>query len=253
MIYVLSDIHGQRRRFESILKQINLQPEDTLYVLGDVIDRNPDGIKILRQIMAMPNAKMLLGNHELMMLDALYFVVPDRIAYPDEYLDRALRIWYNNGGGVTHNYLKRIKISVRQEIFDFLADLPLNYNVTVNGQDYILAHAAPAFLYYDHPGKYRDERDYAVWKRFDYNFPKLENATVIFGHTTTNCFQTCNPMELWYGNGWIGIDCGSSYPEKGDEWSGYYGRLACLRLDDMKVFYSEEPFAPDEEGDEHNE
>ena len=71
MIYVLSDIHGQRRRFDSIMKQINLQPEDTLYVLGDVIDRNPDGIKILRQLMAMPNVKLLLGNHEQMMLDAL--------------------------------------------------------------------------------------------------------------------------------------------------------------------------------------
>ena len=65
MIYVMSDIHGQKRRFDSVMKQINLQPEDTLYVLGDVIDRNPDGIKLLRQIMAMPNVKMLLGNHEL--------------------------------------------------------------------------------------------------------------------------------------------------------------------------------------------
>ena len=73
MIYVMSDIHGQKRRFDSVMKQINLQPEDTLYVLGDVIDRNPDGIKILRQIMAMSNAKMLLGNHELMMMDALYY------------------------------------------------------------------------------------------------------------------------------------------------------------------------------------
>ena len=72
MIYVMSDIHGQKRRFDSVMKQINLQPEDTLYVLGDVIDRNPDGIKILRQIMAMLNAKMLLGNHELMMMNALY-------------------------------------------------------------------------------------------------------------------------------------------------------------------------------------
>ena len=39
MIYVMSDIHGQKRRFDSIMKQIKLQPEDTLYVLGDVIDR----------------------------------------------------------------------------------------------------------------------------------------------------------------------------------------------------------------------
>ena len=71
MIYVLSDIHGNMENFKSILKQIDLQPEDTLYVLGDVIDRYPDGIKIIRMIMAMPNVKMLLGNHEYMMLVAL--------------------------------------------------------------------------------------------------------------------------------------------------------------------------------------
>ena len=71
MTYVLSDIHGNLRRFESIMAQINLQPDDTLYVLGDVIDRYPDGIKILRQIMQMPNAKMLIGNHEYMMLKAI--------------------------------------------------------------------------------------------------------------------------------------------------------------------------------------
>lgn len=75
MIYVMSDIHGQKRRFDSVMKQINLQPDDTLYILGDVIDRNPDGIKILRQIMAMPNAKMLLGNHELMMMVAIMLLL----------------------------------------------------------------------------------------------------------------------------------------------------------------------------------
>ena len=64
MNYVLSDIHGNEKRFASILKQIRLQPSDTLYVLGDVIDRHPGGVRILRKIMAMPNAKMLLGNHE---------------------------------------------------------------------------------------------------------------------------------------------------------------------------------------------
>ena len=117
MIYVLSDIHGQRRRFDSIMKQINLQPEDTLYVLGDVIDRNPDGIKILRQLMAMPNVKLLLGNHEQMMLDALYYPVPEHAYWPDEYLTSMKNHWYNNGGGVTHNYLKHIKKTVRQEIF----------------------------------------------------------------------------------------------------------------------------------------
>ena len=91
MIYVMSDIHGQKRRFDSVMKQINLQPEDTLYVLGDVIDRNPDGIKILRQIMAMSNAKMLLGNHELMMMNALYYPPPEDEEWPEYYYERTGR------------------------------------------------------------------------------------------------------------------------------------------------------------------
>ena len=63
MLYVLSDIHGNERRFRSILKQIDLRPEDTLYVLGDVIDRHPGGLRILRQLMSLINVRMLLGNH----------------------------------------------------------------------------------------------------------------------------------------------------------------------------------------------
>lgn len=35
----MSDIHGNLRRFDSIMEQINLQPDDTLYILGDVVDR----------------------------------------------------------------------------------------------------------------------------------------------------------------------------------------------------------------------
>ena len=85
MIYVMSDIHGQKRRFDSVMRQIGLRAEDTLYVLGDVIDRNPDGIGILRRIMAMPNANMLLGNHELMMMNALYYPVPADVDCPGSY------------------------------------------------------------------------------------------------------------------------------------------------------------------------
>mgnify|MGYP001147603007 CR=1 FL=1 len=39
MIYVMSDIHGEYDKFKEVLKQINLQKEDLLYVLGDVVDR----------------------------------------------------------------------------------------------------------------------------------------------------------------------------------------------------------------------
>ena len=99
MHYILSDIHGNERRFLSILRQIDLKPEDTLYVLGDVIDRHPWGLRILRKLMAMPNAKLILGNHEYMMLRALGHPVDDNV---DD--GTAQPHWYRNGGNVTHRH-----------------------------------------------------------------------------------------------------------------------------------------------------
>ena len=179
MIYVMSDIHGQKRRFDSVMKQINLQPDDTLYILGDVIDRNPDGIKILRQIMAMPNAKMLLGNHELMMMNALYYPPPEDEEWPDLYYGPKLSLWYRNGGQITHNYLKHIKKTIRQEIFEYLEKLPLNIELTLNNRQFILTHAAPVELYETYGHKYECERDFAVWMRFD-SFPVLTHANYPF-------------------------------------------------------------------------
>ena len=131
----MSDIHGNAIRFNSIMEQIDLQPEDTLYILGDVIDRYPDGIRILRLLMSMPNVQMLLGNHEYMMLNALDRLAKDNPEYP-----HALRLWYRNGGDITHEYIKHIRKSVRKEIFDYLHSLPLNIDIEVNGQPYILVH-----------------------------------------------------------------------------------------------------------------
>lgn len=232
MIYVLSDIHGNERRFNSILKQIDLQSEDSLYILGDVIDRHPGGIRILRRIMSIPNAKMLLGNHEYMMLRALGF------PYDDNWDDGgALAHWYRNGGKVTHDYLKRIRKSLRQVIVDYLRALPLNINVEVNRITYKLVHAAPVEEYVCE-SKYKNAVHFAVWKRLELDYPLPKEYTLIFGHTTTKHFQDRSPMEIWRGNRRICIDCGSGYPEDGPD--SEYGRLACLRLDDGKVFYSEE-------------
>ena len=97
----MSDIHGHEGRFNSIMKQINLQYNDTLYILGDVVDRNKNGIRILRKLMDMPNVKMLLGNHELMMLDAIQTLKDN----PKDRYSYEMRLWYNNGGYITHNYL----------------------------------------------------------------------------------------------------------------------------------------------------
>ena len=46
MIYVMSDIHGNSRRFNSIMEQIKLKDTDTLYILGDVIVQTKAGISV---------------------------------------------------------------------------------------------------------------------------------------------------------------------------------------------------------------
>ena len=48
MIYAMSDIHGQYEQFLTLLEQIGIRKEDTLYILGDVVDRGPEPMKILK-------------------------------------------------------------------------------------------------------------------------------------------------------------------------------------------------------------
>ena len=40
--YVISDIHGMYNKFTELLNKIKLKDTDTLYILGDVLDRGPD-------------------------------------------------------------------------------------------------------------------------------------------------------------------------------------------------------------------
>ena len=232
MTYVLSDIHGNLKRFDSIMDQIKLQPTDTLYILGDVVDRFPDGIKILRRIMKMPNVKMLLGNHEHMMINAIGNCrdAAEEKIYSDE---QALRLWYRNGGQVTHDHLKRIRKEYRAEVFEYIRQLPLNIDVAVNGIKYKLVHASPLENYmssYWYSSRYSTLAEFAVWERWNETMPVPDGFVMIFGHTPTCHFQSVVPWSIWGTEEAIGIDCGCAYPD---------GRLACLRLDDMAVFYSE--------------
>ncbi len=237
MVYVMADIHGNMRRFDSILAQIDLQPEDTLYVLGDVIDRHGDGVRILRRLMAMPNARVLLGNHEYMMLRALNEPYDEGEA-PN--LEEARFIWYRNGGEVTHRYWKRIRKTLRAEVIAYLKALPLNLDVTVGGQDYKLVHGAPLESYAAYGDKSKGLTYFAVWKRWEAELALPGDYTMIFGHTPTKHYCYCDPLRVYFGEKLIGMDCGSGYPDRPEDEFDPQGNLACLRLDDLQVFYSEE-------------
>ena len=49
-IYVTSDAHGHVRALDEALSKISLASDDTLYVLGDMIDRGPDPVGVIKLV-----------------------------------------------------------------------------------------------------------------------------------------------------------------------------------------------------------
>ena len=110
MIYCISDIHGELDKYKAMLELINLTDEDTLYVIGDVIDRKPHGVDILLDIMSRPNVKMIMGNHEKMMLESEFIfseITDESIAELSGEKLSAYSDWMANGGAVTLEALRK--------------------------------------------------------------------------------------------------------------------------------------------------
>ena len=114
MIYAISDLHGRLEKYREMLEQIEFTSEDTLYVLGDVIDRGPDGIPILQDMMFRSNVFPLLGNHEFTAAVCLPWlmekVTDQSLDALDESQIAALSEWIANGGGVTLQSLQQLSV-----------------------------------------------------------------------------------------------------------------------------------------------
>lgn len=78
----------------------------------------------------------------------------------------ATRLWYRNGGKVTHEYWKHIRKDTREEIIQYLHSLYLNLDIEVNGKTYKLVHASPIEEYEEFKDFYNDPTHFAVWKRW---------------------------------------------------------------------------------------
>jgi Calcineurin-like phosphoesterase len=100
--FVVSDVHGHLDDFRAVLARAGLVSEDrwvgddaTLWVLGDLVDRGPNGIGVLRLVRSLveqdpDHVHMLMGNHEALMLGERLF--------PDT---RFADVWRWNGGQVS--------------------------------------------------------------------------------------------------------------------------------------------------------
>ena len=187
MTYVMSDIHGRIRPYHRMLKKIGFCEDDTLYILGDVIDRNPS------------------GNHEYMMRDFLDTDQQDDLDAWAQKMDR----WCNrNGGWVTYHAFLRESQRAQDRILAFLHRLPVNIEISVGGRRILLVHASPTFLYSESRPGMKDETEFAVWNRLapgsGLDFPQ---DLMICGHTPTILLSGIFPMEILQDGKiiWIGL------------------------------------------------
>lgn len=233
MIFVTSDLHGiSPARFRQLLEKADFREDDYLFVLGDVIDRGEHGLELLMMLTQMPNAQLILGNHEAMMLSCrfLFQEVTEESAEQLTPTNIALmQAWVDNGGNPTIQAMSQLMKQdpdLAEGIWDFLRDAPLYDTLRVSGKNYILTHGGL--------GNFRPEKeldDYypeeLLMDRPDLSQRYFDRTTVIFGHTPTQFYGEEYAGKALRTETWINIDTGAA--------AG--GMPMLLRLDDEKEFY----------------
>ena len=125
--YVMSDIHGEYNKFMAMLGLINFSDKDTLFVTGDVVDRGPEPIKLLKELSFKSNVFCLLGNHELIAIDVLTdLLVEIKEENFETHIDTSiinkLINYQSNGGDITLAQFKHLPYEERFELLDFLKE-----------------------------------------------------------------------------------------------------------------------------------
>ncbi len=223
MHYAIGDVHGCYDELIAMLKLIEEQDSDAVFFLiGDIVDRGPKVYELLEwsrhNITQDGKYQMILGNHEDMVIQ--WFDEGCRQDTRYEFRQDLERAGANN--------LEFIKQTV-----DFFKLLPLYKIVKAGNRKFILAHAwAPEDEYYEDDGPIWDERHIFLWERTRGRDYKSSKYTLIYGHTPTIDFSISGQAAIYKTANSYNIDCGCVY-----RYSGYYGRLAALCLENGKEFY----------------
>ena len=167
--FALGDLHGNKKVFEAVLAELG--PEDTVYCLGDVVDRGPHGYEILKSILADKRFILLKGNHEDMFADSI------KNHFENEYIDYN---HYRNGGNCT--YEAWVEAGAKAGLLGIINRLPVScLYINKSGKNIYLSHAG-----YNVDNVPKDDEEY-LWNREHFyewmDIEKHPNDYIIHGHT----------------------------------------------------------------------
>lgn len=234
MIYVTSDLHGLKlEKLKALLKKAGFTDNDWLFILGDVIDRQNDGgVEILQWLLNQPNAQLILGNHEAMLLSCGFIfeeITDESINRFDTRKMQLLSNYMLNGGDVTLTFLRMLKNKTPEavdDILEYLREAPLYETVTAGGKDFLLVHSG-----LDNFSPDKKLSDYTA-DEFIWAWPELtdryfDDVITVFGHTPTFTYGEENRGKILKTDTWIDIDVGVPYGNN----------PVLLRLDDLEEIY----------------
>lgn len=232
MVYVISDIHGEYKKYKKMLELIKLRDEDELFVLGDVIDRGPEPVKILRDMCCRYNVFPIMGNHEHLAEYLLKKLCTEITEENYDSLDKEtlelIRVWLENGGQSTIDGMKELSMEERQNIIEYFEEFTCYEEIEVNGNKFVLVHGG-----FDNFSPDKRLSDYDpisfLYGRVDYTKVYYKDKYLVTGHVPTGLISPEYSGKIIQMNNHIAIDCGACFDKP----------LGCIRLDDFKEFYVE--------------
>lgn len=218
MQYVIADIHGCYEEYRELIHKIKVSEEkDHLYILGDALDRGPEPMKVLLDIMKRRNVTYIIGNHDYLFL---YFIRKLGLDLSnannmseDDISD--FQAYLEDGGLTTIEAFMKLSYEEKQAVCDFLLNANVYDEVRIGDKRYILVHAGIGNFM---EGVSLDEYNFLdfICERTDYKkrYYQDRNTYVITGHTPTMYINADSSPQVYIGNGHIAIDCGCIYGGK---------------------------------------
>ena len=226
MIYVMSDLHGCYEKYSKMLSIIDLKETDMLYILGDVVDRGPDGIRILFDLIRRKNVIALRGNHDHKALFILSQLRKEETTTANGQFAKQFEYWISDGGLPTYENFQKLDKEEKLIILDYLRAMPFFKKLEVNGQMYFFAHTVPEKESMPEEPELCSKRELILGEP-DYDEIYFDNIILVTGHTPTELIDKKYEGRVWKGNNHIAVDCGASF--------GY--PLGCICLDTMQEYY----------------